>query len=165
MDPGAGGRRGVVPGAPTGSTPGEGFQGGGLSAASSVGRSESDSRRGVLLRGVGSGAVPGKSGTTYVGAEPVGKGGGTGAAGEKGSGGGGEGAVGDEGGEERGGGGCGAGCRGIEARSILARLEDLKSWTACCKALASVGALSKRAINRSRLIWPKKYFSIEGGKP
>ena len=85
------GRRGVVPGAPTGSTPGEGFQGGGRSAASSVGRSEPDSRRGVLLRGVGSGAVSGMSGTIYVVTEPLGKGGGTGAAGEKGSGGGGRG--------------------------------------------------------------------------
>ena len=60
-----GGRRGVVPGAPTGSTPGERFQGGGLLNASSVGRSELDSLRGVLLRGVGSGVVPGKSGTIY----------------------------------------------------------------------------------------------------
>ena len=62
--PGVGGRRGVVPGAPTGSTPGGGFQGGGRSPGSSVGRRESVSRRGVLLRGVGSGVVPGKSGTT-----------------------------------------------------------------------------------------------------
>ena len=89
--PGAGGRRGVVPGAPTGSTPGEGFQGGGRSPASSVVRSESCSRRGVLLRGVGPGVVIGKSGTTNAEAEPAGKGGGTGAAGENGSGGGGEG--------------------------------------------------------------------------
>ena len=87
--PGVGGRRGVVPGAPTGSTPGVGFQGGGRSTASSVGRSGSASRRGVLLRGVGSGVVLGKSGTTYVEAEPAGKGGGTGAAGEMRSGGGG----------------------------------------------------------------------------
>ena len=75
----------------------------------------------------------------------TGKRGGTGAAGEMGIGGGGEGAVGDEGGE--GGGGRGASCRGIEARSTLARLEDRKSWTACCKALASAGAVSRRAIN------------------
>ena len=33
----------------------KGSKGGGRSFASSVGRSESDSRRGVLLRGVGSG--------------------------------------------------------------------------------------------------------------
>ena len=44
------------------STPGEEFQGRGRSAASSVGRSKLDSRRGVL-RGVGAGAVPGKSET------------------------------------------------------------------------------------------------------
>ena len=91
--------------------------------------------------------MPEKSETTYVGAEPVGKGGGTGVAGEKGSGGGGKGAVGDVEGEKRGRGGCGAGCRGIDARSSLARLEDLKSWTTWCKAPASVGALSKRAID------------------
>ena len=47
--PGPGGRRGVVPGAPTGSTPGAGFHGGGRSPGSRVGRTESDSRRGVLL--------------------------------------------------------------------------------------------------------------------
>ena len=131
--------------APTGSTPEEGFQGG--RAASSVGRSESDSRRGVLLRGVGSDAVSGVSGTIYVVTETLGKRGGTGAAGEMGSGGGGEGATEDEGGEERGGGERGVGCRRIEARSILARLEDRKSWTACCKAPASAGAMSKRAID------------------
>ena len=114
-----------------------------------MGRNESDSRRGVLLRGVGSGVM---SGIICVVTEPLGKGGGTGVAGEMGIGGGGEGAVGDEGGEERGGEGCGASCRGIEARSTLARLEDLKSWTACCKALASAGAVSRRTINLSRLI-------------
>ena len=77
-----------MPGTSTGSTPGEGFQGGGRSPASSVVRSESCSRRGVLLRDVGPGVVIGKSGTTNVEAEPAGKGGGTGAAGENGSGGG-----------------------------------------------------------------------------
>ena len=86
--PGAGGRRGV----PTGSMPGEGFHGGGRSPGSRVGRTESGSRRGVLLRGVGSAVVLGTSGN----------GGGTGAAGESGRGGGGEeGAVGDVGGGER----------------------------------------------------------------
>ena len=60
--PGAGGRRGVVPGAPTGSMPGAGFQGGGRSPGSRVGRTESGSRRGVLLRGVGSEVVLGTSG-------------------------------------------------------------------------------------------------------
>ena len=92
--------------------------------------------------------VLGKSGTTYVEAEPTGNGGGTEAAGEMGRGGGGEeGAVGDVGGEKGGGGGCGAGCRGMEASSIRARLEDLKLWTACCRAPGSLGALSKRSIN------------------
>ena len=68
-----------MPGAPTGSTPGEGFQGGGRSAASSVGRNESDSRRGVRLRGDGSGVVSGiVSGIMCTEAEPLGKGGGTG---------------------------------------------------------------------------------------
>ena len=105
--PGAGGRRGVVPGAPTGSMPGAGFHGGGRSPGSRVGRTESGSRRGVLLRGVGSAVVLGTSGVTYVEAELTGNGGGTGAAGESGRGGGGEeGAVGDVGGEKGGGGGC-----------------------------------------------------------
>ena len=143
--PGVGGRRGVVPGAPTGSMPGRGFHGGGRSPGSRVGRRESGSRRGVLLRGVGSEVVLGKSWITYVEAEPTGNGGGTGAAGERGRGGGGEeGAAGDVGGEKGGGGGCGAGCRGMEARSIRARLEDRKLWTACCRA---PGSLSKRRIS------------------
>ena len=114
--PGAGGRRGVVPGAPTGSMPGAGFHGGGRSPVSRVGRTESGSRCGVL------------------------------------------------GGEKGGGGGCGTGWRGMEATSIRARLEDRKLWTACCKAPGSSGALSRRRISCSRLIWPKKYFSIGGGK-
>ena len=46
----------------------------GSKEASSVGRSESASRHGVLLRSVGSGVVLGKSETTYVEAEPAGKG-------------------------------------------------------------------------------------------
>ena len=60
-------RRGVVPGVPTGSK----FQGGSRSAASSVGRNESDSRRGVRLRGDGSGVV---SEMMCTEAEPLGKG-------------------------------------------------------------------------------------------
>ena len=81
-------------------------------------------------------------------AEPTGNGGGTGAAGEMGRGGGGEeGAVGDVGGDKGGGGGCGGGCRGREERSIRARLEDLKLWTACCRAPGSLGALF---FNRGR---------------
>ena len=129
-----------------------GGRAGSTHGGSKVGRRESVSRRGVLLRGVGSGVgsgvVPGKSGTTQVVAEPTGNGGGTGAAGEMGRGGGGEeGAVGDVGGEKGGGGGCGGGYRGREERSIRARLEDLKLWTACCRAPGSLGALSKRRIN------------------
>ena len=87
--------------------PGAGFHGGGRSPGSRVGRTESGSRRGVLLRGVGSAVVLGTSGGTYVEPELTGNGGGTGAAGESGRGGGGEeGAVGDVGGEKGGGGGC-----------------------------------------------------------
>ena len=90
--------------------PGAGFHGGGRSPGSRVGRTESASRRGVLLRGVGSAVVLGTSGVTYVEAHLTGNGGGTGAAGESGRGGGGEeGAVGDVGGEKGGGGGCGTG--------------------------------------------------------
>ena len=99
MDLGVGGRRGVVSGAPTGSTPGEEFQEGGRSAASSVGRHESDSRRGVLLRRVGSGVM---SEIICAVTESVGKGGGTEVVGEMG-----EGTAGDERGEEREREGCG----------------------------------------------------------
>ena len=51
------------------------------------------------------------------------------------------------GGKKGGGGGCGADCRRMEARSIRACLEDLKLWTTCCRALESLDALSKRRIS------------------
>ena len=50
-----------VSGAPTGSTPKEGSK---VESSGSSVRRESVSRRGVLLRGVGFGVVPEKSGTT-----------------------------------------------------------------------------------------------------